>query len=167
MDKEKWYKNPWVFHASRERTETLEKFYEYVINDEIKIVTCFINKRKLEWRITKDQHLLYNNITCNLIKECAENWILKWPNVIYYAARKETNKYLNTQFISQIKDFSKKFFDIDVHLRYPKQEKWLQVVDWVAYAFHNKYQLNNLNWYNKIKDMIKLESEYSWYEKFS
>jgi len=165
LKKKNYNNNLWFFHATRERPETLQTFYEYAISDEISIITYYVDKAKLFWKITKDQHLLYNNIVCKLLKQCAENLIVKWPKVTFYAARKETNRYLNHQFITQVEDSCKKYFDIDVLLRYPRQEKWLQVVDWMAYALFRKYEFKDNRWYDKIRKMIRIEDEYQWYEK--
>ena len=50
--------------------------------------------------------------------------------------------------------------DIEVFLRYPQQEKGLQLVDSFALALFHKYEFCNTELYNLIKEVFLLEEEY-------
>ena len=153
----KWMKNKkitrkwWVFHANHETHESIEKFLTFAQWKEYIIATYYINKENMQW-ISKDQHLLYNNMVIKLLKHCIDKNILyKWEKLEFYAARKETNKHLNKLFENQIKDELNGYLDIEVYLRYPHQETWLQLVDSIAYSLFYKYETNNLKFYDLIK----------------
>jgi len=151
----------WVFHANNEMQKTREKLLDYTVWKDFIIACCFVDKRDM-YGISKDQHLLYNNIVVKLLKYCIDrNIILKWEFIKFYAARKETNKYLNKQFETQIKDALAWILDIDIFLRYPHQEKWLQLVDSFAYAIFRKHEYDDYGLYNIISDNISLEIQYS------
>ena len=67
--------------------------------------------------------------------------------------------------MEQVKDSCRDILNIDVILKYSHEEKWLQVVDCIAFALYHKYENSNLELYNVIKELIVLEEEYVWYEK--
>jgi hypothetical protein len=165
MKKKNVNNKTWFFHAYKERHNTITTLLDYTRGKNISVMSYYIDKRKIKWKVGKDIHLLYNNIVCKLLRKSTNCWVLKWEKIKFYAARRETNRYLNKQFSEQIKDFCKDLFDIDVILKYPSEEKWLQVVDWIAFALYHKYEGNNLELYNQIKDLIILEEEYLWYKK--
>lgn len=152
----------WVFHAYKETKESIYKLLELISESDLKIMVCVLNKRDylLQWKFTKDTHLLYNNITCKLLKSCIDTWILPWTIIIFNASRKETNRFLNKQFINHINDALNWIYNIDVQLKYPKQELWLQIVDTVAFSIYQKYENNNSEFYDMIKNHICIESSY-------
>ncbi len=152
----------WVFHAYKETKESIFKLLELISESDLKIMVCVLNKRDylLQWKFTKDTHLLYNNVTCKLLKSCIDTWILPWTRIIFNASRKETNRFLNKQFINHINDALNWIYNIDVQLKYPKQELWLQIVDTVAFSIYQKYENNNSEFYDMIKNHICIESSY-------
>lgn len=152
----------WVFHAYKETKESIYKLLELISESDLKIMVCVLNKRDylLQWKFTKDTHLLYNNVTCKLLKSCIDTWILPWTRIIFNASRKETNRFLNKQFINHINDALNLIYNIDVQLKYPKQELWLQIVDTVAFSIYQKYENNNSEFYDMIKNHICIESSY-------
>ena len=162
----KWMKNQkiinkwWVFHANNESQKTREKLLQYLAWKNFITVSYYIDKEFMQWA-SKDPHLLYNNIVIKLIKRCMDkNIILKWDNIQFYAARKETNKHLNKQFENQIKDELSWELNINVYLRYPYQEKGLQIVDSLAYAIYRKYENWYYNLYNIIKNNIEIVEQF-------
>ena len=157
----KWIKHKGgVFHATNELHESRVKILEYAQGKDIRIVACYLNKTNM-YGISKDPHLLYNNMTIKLLKSCIEkSLILKWEKIQLFAARKETNKFLNQQFINQIHYAMDSLLDIEVFLRYPQQEKGLQLVDSFALALFHKYEFCNTELYNLIKEVFLLEEEY-------
>lgn len=164
MKKKKVNNKTWFFHAYKERPKTVTTLLEYTSWKDISVLAYYVDKKKVNWNVSKDIHLLYNNIVCKLLRLAENKWILLWEKVKFYAARRETNKYLNKQFIEQIKD-SCKNIDIDVSLKYSHEEKWLQVADCIAFALYHKYENSNLELHNIIKNLIIVEEEFAWYEK--
>jgi len=152
----------WVFHAFKENKEIIADFLNYVEWKDIKIMTLILDKDKYiqSWKVSKDIHLLYNKMSSKLLNFWIDIWILKWESIKFYAARKETNKFLNMQFENYIKESLKWIYSVDVYLRYPKQEKWLQVVDGLSYSIYQKYQNSNLEFYDIIKDKIFIEEQF-------
>lgn len=156
----KWIKHKWwVFHTSNELNESRIKILEYSQWKNFMIATYYIDKTNIEG-LSRDPHLLYNNMVIKLLKRCIDkNIILQWEKVQLIAARKETNRFLNKQFIEQIKYSIESQIKIDVILRYPLQEKWLQHVDSMALPILHKYEFNNTTLYNLMKDHIVIEEE--------
>lgn len=165
MKKKNVNNKTWFFHAYKERSKTVVTLLEYTIWKDISVLAYYVDKKKINWNVWKDIHLLYNNIVCKLLRLSVNKWIIQWQNVKFYAARRETNKYLNKQFMEQVKDSCRDILNIDVILKYSHEEKWLQVVDCIAFALYHKYENSNLELYNVIKELIVLEEEYVWYEK--
>lgn len=105
---------------------------------------------------TSEKHMLYNYIVNILLDRVMTQKII--PNdkkIEFIASRRETNKVLNDNFISYIKDESKKHpFELEIKIKMPAQEKWLQVVDFISRAIYQKYEKNNNLFYNIIKNKI-------------
>ena len=156
----KWIKHKWwVFHTSNELNESRMKILEYSQWKDFMIATYYVDKTNIGG-LSKDPHLLYNNMVIKLLKRCIDkNIILQWEKVQFIAARKETNRFLNKQFTEQIKYSIEPQIKIDVLLRYPLQEKWLQHVDSMALPILHKYEFNNITLYNIMKDHIVIEEE--------
>ena len=75
----KWIKHKGgVFHATNELHESRIKILEYAQGKDIKIVTCYLDKTNV-YGISKDPHLLYNNMTIKLLKSCIEQSFLLNP----------------------------------------------------------------------------------------
>lgn len=152
----------WVFHAFKENKDIITNYLEYLAWKDIKIMVYILDKQKYinSWKMSKDIHLIYNNMCSKLLKKCLNIWILMWNQIKFYAARKETNRFLNMQFENYIKESLTWIYNIDIFLRYPKQEKWLQLVDGISYSIYQKYQNNNSEFYDIIVDKIAIEDQF-------
>lgn len=162
----KWIKHTWwVFHANKELPQSRIKLLENSQWKDFTIAACYIDKENTYW-LTKDPHLLYNNMVCKLLNLCIDkNLILRWEKIQLIASRRETNRYLNLQFENQIKESFKWILNLDIKLMFSNQEKWLQHVDIFAYSIFHKHEFNNYKLYNMFANNIKIEEEIKWKEK--
>jgi len=166
MKKNKVNNKTWFFHAYKERHDTVITLLNYITNKDIMIMTSILDKKKSKGKVWKDIHLLYNTITCKLLQQIIQQCHLEGEYIKFYASRRETNKHLNKCFSEQIKDSCIWIVNIDVILKYPKEEKWLQVVDGVAFALYHKYEKQDLELYNIIKPLIIIEEKFCWYKTY-
>ncbi len=154
--KSKW----WVFHATNELHDSRIKILEYSQWKDFIVATYYVDKNNMEG-LSRDPHLLYNNMVIKLLKRCIDkNIILQWMKVNLIAARKETNRFLNKQFVEQIKYSLESQLDIEVILKYPVQDKWLQHVDAMALPILHKYEFNNTELYDIMKNHVVIEEPF-------
>ncbi len=69
------------------------------------------------------------------------------------ASKRETNKFLNENFCSYIKNQTKNAHSLDfnIKIKTPAEEKSLQAIDFVSWAIFRKYEYGDDFYYNLIK----------------
>jgi len=105
--------------------------------------------------------LLYNYVVNILLDRIYNKKILSLQNDInIIASRRETNRFLNDNFKSyihsQIKN--KHHGKILVEIKTPFEEKCLQAVDFLSWAFFRKYQGKDTSYYDVFKKLIVEEN---------
>lgn len=151
-----------VLHAYKESLRTRQKllniFHEKKAAD---IIAIYLNKKKVYTKLQDEKHVLYNYVTNILLdRVCTKKLIPIDEKIKVVASRRETNKFLNVNFSSYIKDQAKNNhrLDIEIDIVSPSQEKSLQVADMLSWSIFRKYEHGDDTYYNLIKQEIVEEN---------
>lgn len=149
-----------VLHAVKEKPVTRKRLLKSLAEKEISIMTIYLNKSKVYTHLQDEKHVLYNYVTNILLDRIMTKHLDKDKEIILIAAKRETNKFLNTGFKdyleNQLKNKHKALIKIEIKM--PSEEKTLQAVDFASWAIFRKYELKDDSYYNLIKKIIIEES---------
>lgn len=147
-----------VLHAYKESPKTRQKilsmFHEKKVAD---VIIIYLNKKKVYTKLHNEKHVLYNYVTNILLdRVCTKKLVPVNEKIKIIASRRETNKFLNINFSSYIKDQAKNNhkLDIEIDIMSPTQEKSLQIADMVCWSVFRKYEHRNDTYYNLIRQEI-------------
>lgn len=156
----KRYRKIGVLHAYKEEPNTRKKLLSLISEKNCKIMTIFLNKRRVYTRLCDEKPVLYNYVTNILLDRIFSKKILSGSFYYVVASRKETNKFLNQNFRSYLSSqvAMNHNVKINIQIETPSQEKCLQAVDFVSWAIFRKYEYNDESYYNIIKDKIVEEN---------
>lgn len=149
-------------HAYKESPKTRQKllnmFHEKKVAD---VISIYLNKKKVYTKLHDEKHVLYNYVTNILLdRVCTKKLIPIDEKITVVASRRETNKFLNANFSSYIKDQAKSNhkLDIEIDILSPSQEKSLQIADVISWSIFRKYEHGDDMYYNLIKQEIVEEN---------
>jgi len=151
-----------VLHAFKEspkvRQKLLNLFHQQKSSS---IITIYLNKKKVYTKLQDEKHILYNYITNILLdRVCTKKLIPVNEKINIIASKRETNKFLNHNFSSYLKNQAKNNhqLNIEVSINSPSAEKGLQVADMVSWAIFRKYEHGDESYYNLIRGEIVEEN---------
>ena len=153
----KTYKNSGVLHARYEKPSTVKKLLVGLSTKDIKIVTMRLDKRKI--LIAENQNDLYANIVISMINRLYGDGLFdNNDQVNLVASQRNTSKSLNIRFSESIVNSSlgTKF---TVSIVKPFDDKCLQAVDFLSWAFWQKYEKGNNEYTELIMDKVVHEFE--------
>lgn len=157
----KKFKKVGVLHAYNEMPITRQRLLREISQSDCSILAIVLNKKKVYTKLQDEKAVLYNYVTNILL----DRLLTKKPipldkQIIFIAAQRETNKFLNENFKNylthQVKNNHK--ISIKVEIATTHQEKSLQVVDFICWAIYRKYEIGDDSYYNIIKSKIIEES---------
>jgi len=151
-----------VLHAYKESPKTKQKlltiFHEKKMAD---IIVIYLNKSKVYTKLQNEKHVLYNYVTNILLdRVCTKKLIPTDKKIKIIASRRETNRFLNDNFKSYLKDQVKNNhkLDIDIEIKSTFAEKGLQIADMISWSVFRKYEHGDSSYYNLIKQEIVEEN---------
>ncbi len=149
-----------VLHAYKESPTTRYRLLRLLNQEEdIKIMTICLDKKKVYTNTKLENNVLYSNIVNILLnKICFHKLVPLDEEIDLIASRRETNKLLNDNFKKYIEGNKDNKLLIKVSISAPEKERCLQAVDFVSWAIYKKYKESNYDYYNVIKDKIVEES---------
>ena len=149
-----------AYHASSvTKHRMLKKLSEL---DDLKVFCVVLNKKKVYIDLQNQKNYLYN-YTANILLDRLHNKnIIKIDEPIsLYIDKKDTNKFIRENFEKYLKDNLVKRGNngkIEIKIKPSHTEKCLQAVDFVSWAIFRKYEMNDYEYYENIKDKIIEES---------
>lgn len=157
----KWIKINWTFfHSNKESTNTIKRILDLTSRKDVKIVASVINKKELPYNLKSSPHILYNNVVYKLLEICKNRWFfVVWDLINFIASRRETKKTLNEKFKQDILIQLNDILKIKIQIKAPWFDKWLEIVDAVAFALHKKYEHDDYELYWIIKNKVILEKQ--------
>lgn len=151
-----------VLHAYKEKPRTRQKLLNlFREKDMSNVIIIYLNKKKVYTKLQDEKHVLYNYITNILLDRVYTKKLIPTDEKIFLiASRRETNKFLNQNFSTYLKDQVKNNhkIDIEIEIKSPTQEKSLQIVDMLSWAVFRKYEHNDESYYNLFKQDIVEEN---------
>jgi hypothetical protein len=150
-----------VLHAVAEKPITRQRILRGLLEKDCKIMTIYLNKKKVYTKLQDEKQVLYNFVSNILLDRIYSKKIIPTSTSIeLVASRRETNKFLNENFKKYIKSkisYNHKI-DLSVQIKTPFEEKALQMVDFASWAIFRKYEHKDDSYYNIIKEKIFEES---------
>ena len=160
-----WMARKWVrikesfFHSNKESQSCVMKVLTLCSYRNFKVAYLYIDKSKNHY--SWNTHQLYNRLIGELIQYCKENWLISWDETIFFiASRRETKKQLIQNFENDLKLYTRWFSDFRVKIWSPRNEKGLEVVDTLSFAFYKKCESLDSTLYDIIKEKIALEIDF-------
>jgi len=123
---------------------------------DLRILSVVLNKKKVYIDLQNQKNYLYN-YTANILLDrlLGKNVLNKKEKIIIIIDQRETNKFLKENFENYLTNNLKKQFDnFEVRIKPSHTEKCLQAVDFISWAIFRKYEQNDYEYYEIIKNKI-------------
>lgn len=150
-----------VLHAVKEKPATRRRMLKRLSEVNCSVLIICLDKENVYPELKKDKQSLYNNITATLLGKTFSYRHDRCGSKTYLiASRRETNKVFNENFRSYLNKRARKNYkqEIEISIKTPAQQKILQLVDFVSWAIFRKYEKNDFEYYNLIKNKIVEEN---------
>lgn len=149
-----------AFHANRDYTQVMEKFYEFICTLDIKIDVIVVDKLKCYTPLQQNPGRMYGVMAGQLLKNiCHQS-----NNTEVIFSRKDSKLKLQKELeagVEQVRlDYLQKHPNLDAKysLSYFHNSHYthggLQIADYVSYAVFKVFEHDNRRWYEQIKDKI-------------
>ena len=151
------YKNNGILHARYEKANTVKKLLTGLSSKGIKIATMRLDKRKILFTINPNE--LYASLVITLINRLFADGELKNDEQInLIASQRNTSNSLNSSFSESVASSSHST-SITVNITKPSDDKCLQAVDFVSWAFWQKYTREDNTYVELIANSVTHEYE--------
>ena len=150
-----------TLHAYKERCETRITLLRLLNQSPVKIMSIYLNKKKVYTKLKDEKQILYNYITNILLDRVFSKKLLpKNKPILLVASRRETNKFLNQNFCLYLENqvSNKHRLKISIEIHTPESEKCLQIVDFISWAIFRKYKYGDTSYYKLINERITEEN---------
>ncbi len=150
-----------TLHAFREHPKTRHKVLRLLSQRDVSILTVYLDKKNVYTKMQEERHLLYSFVANILLSRLINKKIIPIDQPIHLiASRRETNRFLNNNFISYLKEKTKTdhALDLKIEIKTPHEERSLQLTDMASWAIFRKYEHSDEAYYNIIKQKIQEES---------
>ena len=152
------HKSGGALHARYEKTITVKRLLNALTTKDIRIATMRLDNRKI--LISSNPNELYTSVVITLINRLYSDGHISDNDIIsLIASRRNTSKYLNERFSESIVKRATGKFNFEVSIVKPCDDKCLQAVDFISWAFWQKYEKEDYTYYDIISDKIICEYE--------
>jgi hypothetical protein len=125
--------------------------------DDLKIFCIILNKKKVYIDLRKQKNYLYN-YTANILLDRLHNkkFLNSDDKIQIIIDQRETNKFLRNNFENYLKNNLVKRGNnaFEIKIRPSHAEKCLQAADFISWAIFRKYEMNDYEYYEIIKNKI-------------
>jgi hypothetical protein len=150
-----------MIHARKEEPATCARICKRMAENDCRVMTIYLNKKRVYTKLQNEKAILYNYIVNILLDRILTRGLIdKNGPIILVASRRETNKFLNLNFVNYLKQrtLSNHKLDIGIKIKTPFEEKGLQAADVLSWAIFRKYEYGDDSYYNVIRKIIAEES---------
>lgn len=148
-----------ILHCYKTKPSVRKAVLSKLSSTDVSIIAIVLNKNKVYTKLKNEKHVLYNYVTNILLDRVFTKNLVPTSEIIHLiASKRETNKFLNENFRNYIRDSNRQKIDIKAEIRTPIEEKSLQIADFASWAIFRKYELNDMEYYNIIKNVISEEN---------
>lgn len=132
------------------------KVFSKLSNIDFEVFTIILEKSKVYEYLRGKKHKLYNYLSQLIIAECSLS-----EKIELVVDKSKTKRSLRDDFDNYIRfNLKNKCSNLDIKHEDSKSNGGLQTLDFVSGAIFSKYEFNNLEYYDKIKDKIITEKEF-------
>ncbi|MCG2693118.1 DUF3800 domain-containing protein [Candidatus Parcubacteria bacterium] len=154
----KKYRRVMELHAYHADSITKKRMLRCLADlEDIKVLCIVLNKKKVYVDLQNQKSYLYN-YTANILLDRLhnKNVLNKKELIEIYIDQRETNKFLKKNFENYLRNNLEKRSNsgVKIKIKPSHTEKCLQAVDFISWAIFRKYELNNYEYYEIIKDKI-------------
>tara|TARA_Y100000310_G_scaffold67450_1_gene62774 strand:+ start:568 stop:1170 length:603 start_codon:yes stop_codon:yes gene_type:complete len=136
--------------------ELKQKVFQKLEKIDFEIFTIVLDKSKVYDYLKGKKHKLYNYLSNLIITECSIDGKFELS-----VDRSKNKRSLRDDFDNYIRNNLKKECpNLSIKHEDSKSNGGLQVLDFISGAIFNKYEFNNLEYYDKIKNKITTEKEF-------
>lgn len=130
-------------HCYKEHPKTRIRLLTQLKKKDISIISVYLNKKKVYVDLQGSKHVLYNYVANIVLDRVYSKKLIPINDAIFLiASRRETNKFLNINFKTYLKNKIDKNhkLKINIEIRNPTEERALQVVDFVSWSIFRKIE---------------------------
>lgn len=154
----KKHKNVNELHAYHANKITRRRILTLLANkNDLRIFSVILNKKKVHIDLQNQNNFLYN-YTANILLDrlYSKKIVPNHETLKICIDRKDTKKGIRDNFINYLQTSltEKRDGHVDVILCASHEEKALQAVDFISWAVFRKYERNDYEYYEIIKDKI-------------
>ncbi len=150
-----------TLHAVKEEPVTIMRFCRAITGKQCSVMTIYLDKAKVYTRLRDEKQVLYNYVVNILLDRIMNKRLVRKDVPIkLIASRRETNKFLNKNFVDYLPRQLVNNHDvkIEVEIKTPAEEKCLQAVDLLSWAIFRKYEHGDSSYYEAMKSIIVEEN---------
>jgi len=150
-----------VLHATSEEPAVRQRILNKLSDKNCSIMTIYLNKKRVYTKLQNEKSVLYNYVTNILLDRIITKKLIPIEGDIHLiASKRETNKFLNENFKSYLKNQARNLHKLNLHveIKSPGQEKALQAVDFVSWAVFRRLEYGDDSYYNIIRKRIVEEN---------
>jgi len=144
-------------HAYKEHPKTRLKALKLLSEKNVSILVIYLDKKNVYTMLQEEKHVLYNYVANILLGRIFTKKLIPTDKPIHLiASRRETNLFLNENFVNYLKEQTKTnhALDLAVSIKTPEEEKSLQLADMASWSIFRKYEHGDETYYNVIKQKI-------------
>jgi hypothetical protein len=143
-------KSKGLLHAHHEKFATIKKLLNGLITKEIQIATVYLDKHK--YLSADNPHQLYADMVITLVNRLYQEGVLHdTDEVSLIASQRNTNRKLNEHFSDSVLNNSKGL-KLALNIVKPFDDKCLQAVDFISWAYWQKYENNDSTYSDVLAD---------------
>jgi hypothetical protein len=149
-----------VLHSYKLLPRRRKKLLKSILEYDFKLMVIRLNKSKVYTHLHNEKQVIYNYITNILLNRILDKKLIDTDQKVHLiASRRETNKFLNSNFKNYLKNKAQKkhSIDIDINIALSNQEKCLQIVDLISWSYFRHIEHKDSSYYNIIKEMMEEE----------
>ena len=148
-------------HSYKETPKTRSKLLNLLGEKDVSVLTIYLNKQKVYTKLQNEKHVLYNYVVNILLDRIYTKKLIPVDKPIHLvASRRETNKFLNQNFKDYLENQANanRKLRLKIDIKFPHQEKCLQVVDIVCWSIFRKVEYGDESYYHLVKQKIVEEN---------
>lgn len=122
---------------------------------DISVMLIRLNKKRVYTQLKDEKHLLYNYVTNILLDRVATKKLVPTDRPVkLIASRRETNRFLNDNFVSYLNRQQKESLILRPEIKTPAEEKGLQAVDFISWAAFRYYEHCDESYFRRIEHLV-------------
>ena len=154
----KKYKRVAELHAYHSDAITKKRILQLLsVTEDLKILCIVLNKKKVYVDLQNQKTLLYNYTANILLDRLSNKKVYNTEDKIQICIdQRETNKFLKENFKDYLNNNLAKRGNnnFEIKIRPSQTEKCLQAVDFISWAIFRKYERNDYEYYELIKNKV-------------